>query len=139
MNVQDCFDKRLLRKITPDKIKSQQSLKISELKLDSSKKLFEEGFFSEALINSYISMFHASRALLYEEGVQEKSHYAIYIYLNEKFSKKISVSLIESFRNYQLERHNAIYGFESEINSNKAESSITDAEDFLLEVKQILS
>ena len=32
-----------------------------------------------------MSMFHAARALLYKNWIQEKSHFAMYIYLKEKY------------------------------------------------------
>ena len=106
MNVEECFDRKILRKITPDKLKSSNSIKIAENKLLRAKELI--------------------------------SHYAIYVYLNEKYSGKIDKGLIEAFRNYQLERHEIIYGFDKEITIERAESCIENASLFIKGVKNIL-
>jgi uncharacterized protein (UPF0332 family) len=132
------FEKKLLRKIPLDIEKVNSSIKIAERKLTEAKNLFNAEFFSNALLSAYTSMFHASRALLYKEGVQEKSHYAVYMYIKEIFSDEIPKSLINSFNNYREMRHNVLYGEEAEVEKEDAENSILDAEDFLEEVKKIL-
>jgi len=139
MNVKECFDKKLLKKINPDKEKSEGSLKIAENKLGKAGDLLKGEFDDESLLSSYTSMFHAARSLLYKEGVQEKSHYAVYVYINEKYANKIPRSLIESFKVYQLERHNVLYGFDKGVSKEEAESAIEDAEEFLNKIKDILN
>ena len=137
MNILECFEKRLLRKINPDLEKSQKSLETAKIKLEEAKKLFEAGFFNDSFTNTYTSMFHASRVLLYKDGVQEKSHYAVYIYIKEKYSKKIPLNLINSFNFLRDERHEIFYGFDEEITKNQAEKAILDAENFLEEVENL--
>ena len=137
MNILECFEKRLLRKINPDLEKSKKSLETAKIKLEEAKKLFEAGFFNDSFTNTYTSMFHASRVLLYKDGVQEKSHYAVYVYIKEKYSKKIPLNLINSFNFLRDERHEIFYGFDEEITKNQAEKAILDAEDFLGEVENL--
>lgn len=137
-DIDELFEKRLLRKIPVDMNKVNSSIKISEAKLAEAKKLFNAEFYSNVLLSAYTSMFHASRALLYKEGIQEKSHFASYIYIREIFSDKISKELINSFNNYREIRHNILYGEEAEIAKEDSENAIQDAEDFLEEVKEIL-
>ncbi len=131
MDIKECFNKKLLKRIAIDANKIANSIKIAENKLLRANELFGSGFFSDCLINAYTFMFHSARALLYKEGIQEKSHYAVYICLNEKFKEKLGADLIESFFNYQLERHEALYGFDSEITKDKAEGILEDAKKFL--------
>ncbi|MBI3623979.1 HEPN domain-containing protein [Candidatus Pacearchaeota archaeon] len=137
-DVDDLFESRLLRKIPVDTEKVKNSLKIAENKLLRSKKLVEKDFFDESFLAAYTSMFHAARALLYCDGIQEKSHHAVYVYLREKYKDKLKIKLVESFKSYQLERHNILYRSIKEISSEEARHSITDANDFLLEAKKIL-
>jgi len=139
MNIDECLKKRLLRKIEPSKEKSESSIRTSEIKLDESKRLFSLDFFNNSVISAYTSMFHAARALLYKDGIQEKSHYAIYIYLKEKYSNKIQLSLINSFFNYQNKRHYVLYGFEYSESKEGAKAIIFDAEEFLNKIKEILN
>jgi len=138
MDVNDLFKKRLLRKIKVDWNKVNSSLKISENQIIEAKKLFSKNFFNQAIISSYTSMFHASRAILYKEGIQEKSHYAVYIYLRDKFGRDIPKNLLNSFDNYRKERHEALYGFNYEAKLEDAESAIEDSELFLIKIKEIL-
>ena len=137
MDINDCFEKRILRKINPDLEKAKKSLEISEAKLEKAKKLFNSEFYSDALLSVYTAMFHASRSLLYKEGVQEKSHYATYIYIRERYSSKIPQKLINSFNLLREERHEVLYGFEEDVSKEEIEEAILDAEEFLEEVKKI--
>ncbi len=139
MELEECFRKRLLRKISPDKLKSGNSLKIAENKLLRAKELFAKDFFNEVLVSAYTSIFQSARALLYLNGVQEKSHFATILYLEKNYSKKISSYLIEAFKVYQLDRHKVLYDLLDEISSEEAELSIEDAEGFLIEIKELIN
>jgi uncharacterized protein (UPF0332 family) len=139
MDIDECIKKRLLRKIEPNQNKSDSSVKTAEMKLEEAKQLFASEFFNSSVISAYTSMFHIARALLYSEGFQEKSHYAVYIYLKEMYSDKISLSLINSFFNYQSQRHAVLYELEYQAASKDVENLILDAEEFLYKVKELLS
>jgi len=138
MDIKDCFDKRILRKIPFNEEKVKSSIKIAELKLVEAKRLFEKDFFNNAVLSAYTSMFHAARALLYKNSIQEKSHYATYVYIREKYSGKIPKNLINSFNDFREERHEILYGFGHELKKEDAENVILDAEEFLQEIKNIL-
>src|SRR3989344_7725174 len=103
------FKERKLKKIPIDKDKVKKSIEIAEMKLEEAKKLFSSEFFNNAVLSAYTSMFHSARALLYSDGIQEKNHYATYFYLREKFSRKISKDLLNSFNNYREIRHELLY------------------------------
>jgi uncharacterized protein (UPF0332 family) len=139
MNANELFKLRKLRKIKPDIEKSKSSINIAENKLSEAKNLTQREFYNQSILSSYTSMFHSARALLYKEGIQEKSHYAILIYLKEKFSRIIPTEILNSFENYMKERHQILYGLneikESSKESNKA---IEEAEEFLSIIKDLL-
>ncbi len=137
-NLDECFKFRLLRKISPDKGKSKRSLEISEKKLFSAKKGFNLGLFDYTIMEAYTSMFHAARSLLYLDGIQEKSHYAISIYLKEKYSNKIPLPIINLLEIHRTERHETVYGLDFESEKEDAEVAIKDAESFLRAIKKIL-
>ena len=137
MNVKQCFEIGILRKIAKDRLKTENSIKVSENKLVRAEELKEKEFNEESFLAAYTSMVHSARALLYLDGIQEKSHHAVYIYLNEKYAKILSQNLIESFKSYQLDRHKVLYGFGSSISKEEIESAIEDANKFLQEVKKV--
>jgi uncharacterized protein (UPF0332 family) len=139
MNIKDCLKERILRKIPMDLIKVESSLKIAEVKFEKARNLLKSEFFEEAVLSAYTSMFHAARALLYKDGLQEKSHFAVYIYIHEKYSDKISKSLINAFYNYQKDRHRVLYGFDEELCEEDAKKAIFYANDFLISIKGIIN
>lgn len=132
------FNEKLLKRIGKDSEKVNSSLSTAESKLDEAKRLFSAEFYGNALLNVYTSMFHSARALLYSEGIQEKSHYAVYVYLRENFRDKIPLSLLNSFNRLREERHEILYGFQEDISDSFVENAILEAEEFLEEVKVIL-
>ena len=89
MNINECIRQGLLKKIEKDDKKAVRSIGISKMKLSKASKLLDNGFVEDSVINSYAAMFHASRAILFMDGFKEKSHYAIYVYLREKYINKI--------------------------------------------------
>jgi len=87
MKLRECFEKRLLRRIAPDMEKAKKSLEMSIKKLEEAKKALEYNLLDSCMIMAYTAMFHAARALLYKDGIQEKSHLCLIIYLREKYSE----------------------------------------------------
>ncbi len=137
-NTEDCFKFRLLRKIKPDKPRSEKSLEIAESRLKRAKESLKLNIFDFVILESYMSMFHAARALLYKDGIQEKSHYAISVYLKEKYSNKIPLPVINFLEIHRTERHEAMYGLEYQPEKDDAELALKDAGDFIREIKKIL-
>lgn len=137
-NTEDCFKLRLLRKIKPDKEKSKKSLEIAESRLARAKEALNIKIFDFVILESYMAMFHAARALLYKDGIQEKSHYAISIYLKEKYYNKIPLPVINFLEIHRSERHEVMYGLEYKPEKEDAELALQDARIFIIEIKKIL-
>ena len=137
-NVEDCFRFRLLRKIKPDKEKSSKSLEISKQRLKKTEEAIKLKIFEFAVLEAYMAMFHSSRALLYKDGIQEKSHFAISIYLKEKYSNKMPLNIINFLNIHRIERHEAMYGLEYEPKKEDALTAIDDAKIFVKEVEKVL-
>ncbi|MBU0894761.1 MAG: HEPN domain-containing protein [Nanoarchaeota archaeon] len=138
MDVKECIRKRILREISSDIKKSESSIKIAKSKLIETRKLFASEFFNNSVLSIYTSMFHAARALLYKDGIQEKSHYATYIYINEKYSDRIPRQLINAFNLLREDRHEILYGFQQNSSREEVENFILDLEEFLAVIEKIL-
>ena len=139
MKLQECFEKRLLRMIEPSMEKAIQSIKMAENKLNLAKEAMEKEFFDACIVYAYTSMFHSARAILYKDGIQEKSHICIVLYLREKYSHIIPYYLLQSLDAFRKERHEALYGLEYEATMKDAGLAIKDAEEFLKIVKEELN
>jgi uncharacterized protein (UPF0332 family) len=130
MDVEKFLRDKKLKRIPIDKEKVTSSLRIAGDSLKEAEKLFTHEFYKQTVLAAYTSMFHAARSLLYQDGIQEKSHYAVYIYLREK-RKEIPENLVESFLGHQKERKELLYGFDFQATMGDAERAILDAQDFL--------
>ena len=87
MTLQECFDRRQLRIVSADPLKALSSIETAIDKLVQARALEKAGFSQVALVTVYAAMFHAGRALLYSDGVQEKSHFCLVVYLREKYGR----------------------------------------------------
>ena len=138
MNIDECFKRRMLRKTPIDTKKAKRSLEIAENKLETAKNAFRKELYGPTIIYGYTSMFHSSRALLYKDGIQEKSHICLALYIRENYPNKIPPYLINSLDSFRKERHETLYGLDFIETRKDAELSIKDAEQLLGTVKKIL-
>jgi uncharacterized protein (UPF0332 family) len=137
----DCFKYRKLRKIKPDKEKSHRSMELAKKNIEKIKSFLDEKkqvFFEIIIINSYMAMFHAARAVLYSDGIQEKNHYAIYIYLKEKYKDIVPLPVLNLLNIHRAQRHEAIYGLEFKPDKEDAEIAFDDAQIFIKEMEKII-
>ena len=138
MRLEECFEKRLLRKIKPDMKKAKKSLETSKKKLEEAKKALKLRLFNSCMIMAYTAMFHAARSLLYKDGIQEKSHVCAIIYLKQKYMKELSATLINALNVHRIERHEALYGIEFVVTEDDCRIAIEDAEDLIKRVERLL-
>ncbi|MBN2331109.1 MAG: HEPN domain-containing protein [Candidatus Aenigmarchaeota archaeon] len=137
-NLDDCFRLRLIRRIKPNKEKSEMSLNIAEKRLKQGHLALEHDFFQYVVLEAYMAMFHASRALLYRDGIQEKSHFAIYVYLKEKYGDEIPLNVLNLLNIHRIERHEAMYSLEYKPGRDDAMTALEDAEIYIKEIKNVL-
>ena len=140
MKASECFQKRLLRRTKPDPLKVIKALEMAEVKRQRAQDLFDNDFFEESIVSSYTSMFQAARALLFHDGVIEKSHACVVAYLREHYSSDLGQDKINWLDTYRLERHESFYGLEkSNVDEHEAEDALEKSEKFLGTVQQILT
>jgi uncharacterized protein (UPF0332 family) len=139
MRVNDCFKRRLLRKVKPDLLKVQKALEMSERKRERAKELFINRFYEESIVSSYTSMFQAVRALLFKDGVTEKSHACVIAYLKEHYANSLGLDRVSWLDTYRLERHESFYGLDpSELDKQEAKDAINKSERFFSSIKNII-
>lgn len=141
MNVDECLEKGLLKKENADLGKARSSLKMGRHKLEIARKEQGHGIYESALINAYTCMFHCARALLYKDGYKERSHYAVWVYLNEKYSGKLERKYLGEFEGLRVARHGLMYGLEEEDGeecAQKAKEAIETAQGFMDAVERII-
>ena len=132
MSLRECFEKRLLRETKKDLKKARRSLEIAVGKLERARLAFDGELFDSVIVLGYTAMFHAARALLYKDGVQEKSHFCLVLYLRHRYSDKIPAYLINSIDTFRVERHEILYGLEFVPTREDAEILLKDAKELIV-------
>lgn len=139
MNYKECFKRGLLREVEPSDEKSKESVQQAEEWLNEARINCESGAFKSAFSSAYLSVFHVSRAVLFRDGVREKSHYCIGAYL-EKYveNRELEEEWVLLFDRMRSARHADHYSFYSHHTSEEIESHINTAEEFIERIKILL-
>jgi uncharacterized protein (UPF0332 family) len=138
-NIDDCFERGLLRKVEPSRIKSEQSLvQAREWHSEAEKNLGAEALRS-ALSSAYLAVFHSARAILFRDGVREKSHYCIGLYLQ----KYVDEGILEEewpmlFDRIRSLRHADQYSFQGKPTGEEVQAGIDLAERFIDRMQRLL-
>lgn len=132
-NYDDCIHKGLLRKIPPSKDKATQSLKKAEKWLKEAQKTEKSEAFNSSVLASYMTMFHAARAILFLEGFRERSHACIARYLEEKHVKKglLEKEWVHLLDHHREIRHNDQYDLSFFSTGEEADQAVKSAGRFL--------
>ena len=137
MNTEELFKEGLLKRVSPSEERCSKSLEISEKYISESRKAISAKIYELAIMASYSAVFHASRAILFKEGISERSHYAVYQYLKER-RPAIGEMNIESLDMYRRLRHSVSYGLDTQISKKDVVEALKFAEEFLEAVKKYL-
>lgn len=74
-------------------------------------------------------MFHSARAILFRDGIKERGHECIPVYLREKYPQlETLANILDSYRRF---RHDAIYGLDFAIDDREAKVALDSAKEFL--------
>ncbi len=57
MNLEECFEKRLLRNALPDRLKSEKAFEMAKRAIIQVEKLLEHGFYEQVILYSCTAMF----------------------------------------------------------------------------------
>lgn len=108
---EECLKGNKVREFPRGKTLVKGALQTSQEDLKSAEKSFNEKGYKWATIQSYYSMFHSGRALLYAKNYREHSHYCLVIALRALYveTRLLPVTLIESLTKGKRLREDADY------------------------------
>jgi uncharacterized protein (UPF0332 family) len=138
-NIEDCFERGLLRKVEPSRSKSEQSMLQAGEWLSEAEKNLEAEAYRSALSSAYMAVFHSARAVLFRDGVREKSHYCIGLYLQ----RYVEDSTLEEdwpmlFDRIRSVRHADQYSFMALPTVEEVQAGIDLAERFIERMERLL-
>ncbi len=136
MELINCFKRGLLINIPADIESAGRSIKLARSYLADAENSLIGNSYRLVAISSYTAMFHAARAILFRDGVKERSHECISLYLRENYPALAGqANMLDSYRKY---RHEALYGLEFEAGKEDAIASLTVANGFLSAIENVL-
>lgn len=100
----------------------------------------ESGAYNSAQLSVYLVFFHSARAVLFRDGIREKSHYCLGIYLDLAYHKK---SLLEEeyillFNRMRTARHQQQYSFHTKPTMEELIETIKSVRDFKGRISRLL-
>lgn len=137
MDIEECLKMGFLTKIEPDKKLIEKEIKEAEYDLGRAEAAVEENDWKWCIVQSYYSMFHAARAVLFSLGYRERRHFAIQIVLEDLVKQgKLENIYIEYFSTAMDYREGADYHYlySEEI----ARDMLENAQKFFDKMKKLL-
>jgi uncharacterized protein (UPF0332 family) len=138
-SIDDCFERGLLRRVEPSQHKSEQSVLQARDWLSEAEKNLEAAAYRSALSSAYLAVFHSARAILFRDGVREKSHYCIGIYLQtyveNGFLEEEWPMLFDRIRSV---RHADQYSFQAKPAEEELRAGLNLAERFIERMERLL-
>ena len=133
MKLAECFQKGQLKRISSDMENANRSIKLSMENIEDAVENLTIHRYRVVAILSYTAMFHAARAILFRDGIKERSHECIPVYIVEKYPElETLANILDSYRRF---RHDAIYGLDFVIDEEEARASLETSKEFLEKIK----
>ncbi|MEN4017544.1 MAG: HEPN domain-containing protein [Methanobacterium sp.] len=116
----------------------EKELEESRYDLESAEKSVNEGNYKWTIVQSYYSMFHAFRGLLFSRGYREKSHICLKFAIEAIFVDNglISEDILEDFDFAMRARERADYSYI--YNENLAHDMLESTKKLISEVENLL-
>lgn len=135
----ECLKNRKIIPFPRAKNLVKKELSAAKDDLEEAKDRLNNEKFKYATINSYYSIFHAARALLYSKGYRERSHHCLSVALEVLFvlTRKMNIRYIRIFKTSMYLREDADYS--STFSKENALLSVYNAQEFFEMAKTLLS
>lgn len=128
----ECFEEGKLQPVLPSEKKAHESLRASRENLNEAQEALKNGILRATTNSCYVAIFHAARALLFRDGIREKSHFCLEQYLNTFVtSGKLEPKWITFFSSMRDKRDTNQYGFQPPANREEIEIFVHLAAQFV--------
>lgn len=135
---QRCEERNKIVKLEKAETLVPKEIELADNDLNFSKESFLDNNYKWSIIQSYYSMFHTARALLYNKGYREKSHFCLIEAIRSLYVQEgvLNFKFLEALQLGKSLRENADYY--GDFNKQSADELMKVASEFLNEVKAIL-
>lgn len=121
-------------------LKYEKEMIRAEKSLEAAKMLFDNQLYEDAVSRAYYSVFHAAKAALAKVGVEPDSHravrtmFSLHLIKPGKIEKELAAILTAEYEDREL----GDYDIDVDIESERADKRVQDAEAFIARIKQFL-
>jgi len=135
---QRCEERNKIVKLEKAETLVPKEIELADNDLNFSKESFLDNNYKWSIIQSYYSMFHTARALLYNKGYREKSHFCLIEAIRSLYVQEgiLNFKFLEALQLGKSLRENADYY--GDFSKQSADELMKVASEFLNEVKAIL-
>ncbi len=137
MNLRDCFEQRHLVRGQPRPDIAKKEIENAKRHLENARKTSDAGITDLSIVATYTAMFHTARALLFRDGIKERSHVCVISYLKANYPELSQYVRILDY--YRRQRHTRLYGIEEVSTQDVFLEGMQDAELFIREVEKLLA
>lgn len=134
-----CFDERRLGKMSSEPQLAQKSLNRALKVLEDVPKALSVNLLELAEQRLYQAVFHGVKALLYRDGIKERSHYCVGLYFKETYKNSVSPELSTLLDRLRDIRHESQYGLESPLIADEdIKNWMREAQELLKVIQKLL-
>ncbi len=135
---QKCLEKKKIAPFSRGPKLSSKEIRLAGFDFNRSRASFEDKDYKWATIQSYYSMFHSARALLYLKSYRERSHQCLIEAIRSIYLDKglLDYTIVEALQRAKTLREEADYY--GEFSRESADYLISKAEEFLKKGKETI-
>ncbi len=137
MKLDDCFRKRLLLRMSKNRDLVEKTFEMAVNDLSEAETSYKQQSYVWAMVQVYTSMLNLARAVLFSDGIREKSHVCTVEYLRKYHSDHFD-DLIEKLDILRRERHLTLYDSREHITADKVRDRINWCKEFLNKTRELL-
>lgn len=138
--LEKCFEKKLLMRSTPSLGLARKSLKQAKSFLIDAEDMIKFKKERMGIIALYNTFFHTARALLFKDGIKERSHFCVARYIEERCvnTKAISLKFLTYLDLLREIRHDAQYSLDETVIEEDLEDIVEVCKEFISVVEKLL-
>jgi len=126
--------------VDPSLSKSRKSITEAREWLSEAKKNMAAEAYKSAISSLYLAIFHSARAVLFKDGVREKSHYCVGVYLGKYVEQGVlEEEWVLIFDRMRSVRHTDQYSFQMHPSKEEVESGIDIAGKFVDRMEKLVN
>ena len=139
-SLEDCSAEGKLQTVLPSEEKARESLCTARDNLHEAEEAGKSGLLRAATNSTYVAIFHAARAILFRDGIREKSHFCIEQYLHTYVtSGALELKWVILYGNLRSKRDVNQYGFEPPPTKEEAMAAVQLATQFIDRMEALLT